>query len=524
MRMFPGRVFTINIHEALTPETYPNFKTEDGRIIYYALTGSGIPNGLVNRCTERGKGPGQWQSYVYQETNSEAPCNIAGLAVVDEAARSVTLTVEIYYTKDVDVEANYLTIAMLQDSVWGSQNEGESNPEQYVDGNYCHMHTLRDIITDTWGDEISPTGNGTLITKTYNYKIPEIIGDPNGVEVVLEHLDFIAFVTKDKTSEKSRPILNACRLPLLLGSQENVFPYFEVVTEKHNSFCDNNKTFTIDMMNRGLDEITSLKMLMEVDNGDTSEYEWNGNLASYDVGEIEFDMDVPIGTHDIDFKIVEANGQPFSYSKTIRTTCEEWTTIFVEHENDEIVLELMQDKFGNETTWKIITDDDTVLASGGPYEYYFGQTTATEFHEIPLQLPLNQCMKFVLSDQLGNGICCDYGDGYYRIIDGHGNVVVDGDGEFGYEVSHNFTLEVGVGAEETISSDIKIYPNPAKDVVKVSTVNGQRSTVKVYNYLGILVEEIELDAEEIELDVSDYNPGIYFFNINGKTVKVTIEN
>ena len=103
MRMFPGRVFTINIHEALTPETYPNFKTEDGRIIYYALTGSGIPNGLVNRCTERGKGTGQWQSYVYQETNSEAPCNIAGLAVVDEATRSLTLTVEIYYTKDVDV-------------------------------------------------------------------------------------------------------------------------------------------------------------------------------------------------------------------------------------------------------------------------------------------------------------------------------------------------------------------------------------------------------------------------------------
>ena len=524
MRMFPGRVFTINIHEALTPETYPNFKTEDGRIIYYALTGSGIPNGLVNRCTERGKGPGQWQSYVYQETNSEAPCNIAGLAVVDEATRSLTLTVEIYYTKDVDVESNYLTIAMLQDSVWGSQNEGESNPEQYVDGNYCHMHTLRDIITDTWGDEISPTGNGTLITKTYNYKIPEIIGDPNGVEVVLEHLDFIAFVTKDKTSENSRPILNVCRLPLLLGTQENVFPYFEVVTEKQSSFCDNNKTFTINMMNRGLDEITSIKMLMEADNGDTFEYEWNGNLASYDVGEIKFDMDVPIGTHDINFKIIEANGQPFSYSKTIRTTCEEWSTIFVEHENDEIVLELMQDKFGNETTWKIITDDDTVLASGGPYEYYFGQTTATEFHEIPLQLPLGQCMKFVLSDQLGNGICCDYGDGYYRIIDGHGNVVVDGGGDFGYEASLNFTLEVGVGAEETISSDIEIYPNPARGVVKVSTVNGQRSTVKVYNYWGILVEEIELDAEEIELDVSDYNPGIYFFNINGKTVKVTIEN
>ncbi|MBR6775307.1 MAG: T9SS type A sorting domain-containing protein, partial [Bacteroidales bacterium] len=78
-------------------------------------------------------------------------------------------------------------------------------------------------------------------------------------------------------------------------------------------------------------------------------------------------------------------------------------------------------------------------------------------------------------------------------------------------------------ADNTIQN-VEIYPNPAKDVVKVSTVNSQRSTVKVYNYLGILVEEIELDAEEIELDVSDYNPGIYFFNVNGKTMKVTIDN
>lgn len=522
MRMFPGRVFTINIHEALTPETYPNFRTEDGGIIFYSLTGSGIPNGLVNRCTESGKGTGQWQTYVYQETGSEAPCNIAGLAVIDEATRLLTLTVEIYYTQDVDVEANYLTIAMLQDSVWGSQNAGEDNPEQYVDGNYCHMHTLRDIITDTWGDEISPTENGTLITKTYNYKIPEIIGDPNGVEVVLEHLDFIAFVTKDKTSEKSRPILNACRMPLLLGSQENVFPYFDVITEKQSSFCDNNKTFTIDVMNRGLDEITSIKMLMEADNGDTFEYEWSGSIASYDVGEIEFDMDVPIGTHDIDFKIVEANGQPFDYFKTIRTTCEDWNTIYVEQENDEIVLELMQDKFGNETTWEIVTDDGTVLASGGPYEYYFGQTTATEFHEIPLQLPLNQCMKFMLSDLLGNGICCDYGEGYFRIIDGHGNVVVDGDGDFGYESSLNFTVEIGVGEKEVKQKTYDVYPNPATNHVKLSAVNNQHSVVRIYNVMGMLVDEMKLDSDETELDVSDYNPGLYFFNIDGEVIKVII--
>ena len=42
--------------------------------------------------------------------------------------------------------------------------------------------------------------------------------------------------------------------------------------------------------------------------------------------------------------------------------------------------------------------------------------------------------------------------------------------------------------------------------------------------LGILVDEIKVNAMKIELDVSDYNPGIYFFNINGETVKIIIGN
>ena len=85
--------------------------------------------------------------------------------------------------------------------------------------------------------------------------------------------------------------------------------------------CSNSKSFTIDMMNRGLDELTSIKMMMEIDNGDTFEYEWNGSIESYQIGKITFDMDVPIGTHDIDFRIVEANGKPLDFLKTITTTC-----------------------------------------------------------------------------------------------------------------------------------------------------------------------------------------------------------
>ena len=77
---------------------------------------------------------------------------------------------------------------------------------------------------------------------------------------------------------------------------------------------------------------------------------------------------------------------------------------------------------------------------------------------------------------------------------------------------------------DDVLNNVMVYPNPANDVVVLSAVSSQLSVVKVYNMLGMLVDEIKVNAMKIELDVSDYNPGIYFFNINGEAVKVIIEN
>ena len=70
-----------------------------------------------------------------------------------------------------------------------------------------------------------------------------------------------------------------------------------------------------------------------------------------------------------------------------------------------------------------------------------------------------------------------------------------------------------VSVVENDVTNVTVYPNPARDFVKVSTVNRQQTTVRVYNYLGILIEEIEVNSNEIEINVSDYNPGIYLINI-----------
>ncbi|MBQ8760926.1 MAG: choice-of-anchor J domain-containing protein [Bacteroidales bacterium] len=74
--------------------------------------------------------------------------------------------------------------------------------------------------------------------------------------------------------------------------------------------------------------------------------------------------------------------------------------------------------------------------------------------------------------------------------------------------------------DENGANALVVYPNPAKDLVKLSSINGQLTAVKIYNTVGMLIDEIELNSTDVEINISDYAPGIYFFNIDGEVVKV----
>ncbi|MBQ8221775.1 MAG: T9SS type A sorting domain-containing protein [Bacteroidales bacterium] len=77
-----------------------------------------------------------------------------------------------------------------------------------------------------------------------------------------------------------------------------------------------------------------------------------------------------------------------------------------------------------------------------------------------------------------------------------------------------------INVKENNELSFNVYPNPAKDIVKISANNNQISTVRVYNTIGMMIDEIEVNSNEVEINVSDYNPGVYFFNVDGKTYKI----
>ena len=78
---------------------------------------------------------------------------------------------------------------------------------------------------------------------------------------------------------------------------------------------------------------------------------------------------------------------------------------------------------------------------------------------------------------------------------------------------------VNINEKEEIS--LSIYPNPAKDFVKIKAHSSDFKIVKIYNYLGILIDVIEANSDEIEINTSDYNTGIYIIDIQTENDKIT---
>ncbi len=527
----PGRVWAVNVHAGgYAPTSYPNFNTGVSTTICNGFQVTGFPAGVVNRSTATAQGRGSWQSLTNQQLSQAAECNVAGQVVVNPVTRLAKINVEVYYTANSASANNYLTIVMLQDSIWGSQSGGNTNPEQFVNGQYCHMHILRDAITADWGDEIAPTTAGTLIQKEYVYEIPASIGSPNGVEVDLENISFLAYVEEKQQGSTYRPILNVNELTMTQGTEEAIYPIISNVAAASGISCSTTRTLKLDLVNGGLDELTSLKYQVKVGNAEPVEFTWEGSIASYQGSSIEIDVEIPFGTHAVEVSIVEANGTAYEFTKTGSVTTNEWAAVELEEtaETEELTIEIMQDKYGNQITWELLASDMTVLASGGPYTMLVGGGSATQLHIEKATVNNGDCVKFVIRDAVGNGICCSFGEGYYQIKDSKGNVVVDGDGDFGSEASALLSIgaknDENVEEVETVES-VNIFPNPVKDVLTVKGENMKQ--VVIYNALGQAVETINTNDNEVRVNVSAYNNGMYFINVidnNGEmtTSKVSV--
>lgn len=203
--------------------------------------------------------------------------------------------------------------------------------------------------------------------------------------------------------------------------------------------------------NFGTDPLTSATIGYTVNGGAQQTVNWNGNLAQYGSTTLTLPaITAEDGTTEVEVTVLSVNGTQDENGFNDAAVAE--FTAFVE-DTFNFSFELVLDEYGSETTWEIRRLGNVVY-SGGPYED--GQDG--QVISVPLCLE-GGCYILQVDDSYGDGMCCDFGDGSFTILDPQGDVIYTG-GEFTDSDLEQFcTQEMSV--ESLNFSTLQVSPNPA---------------------------------------------------------------
>jgi len=127
----------------------------------------------------------------------------------------------------------------------------------------------------------------------------------------------------------------------------------------------------------------------------------------------------------------------------------------------QLNLRIQPDDYAAEITWRIKDEYGQVVGSGGGYIDFDLQLIE---ETICLE---NGCYRLILRDSYGDGICCDYGEGWYTLTNGAGQELVASDGYYGYRETTWFCIEQGSFSRQRIDRAPRtLRPPKLREVIK----------------------------------------------------------
>lgn len=202
------------------------------------------------------------------------------------------------------------------------------------------------------------------------------------------------------------------------------------ITRPDDNICVPRFRPIIKVKNYGTQTITSLTIKYGRVGGATKTKNWTGSIApnaqkSITLGRVNLGM----GSRIFYAKTQNPNGQVDDNPANDRKE----KAVIVDG-NQLVKVIINPDNYGSETTWEILDDNNTVVASGGPYP---DNNTSRRQKNVCL---VEGCYTFRIEDTYGDGICCDYGNGNYRLRDIDNAIIVSSNGQFGFFEEQSFCV------------------------------------------------------------------------------------
>ena len=435
----------------------------------------GYPAGMVNRRNFMGLEQGasgsfainrnRWSDAVESLLAEDAPVNIGVQAQYDIETRAMEILVEVFYTAPISSPSQALHIAILQDSIRTLQAGSSSG------FNYFHSNVLRDIITGETGIALGTKAAGEFFSQTFQYNLPESL---YGTSLEASEIHLVAYITEDREN-----ILNAVSHTPVYHAQQtydlNLVSSY-VATEMK---CEEWIAPTILIRNDGNEVAENIRVSYSVNEGPPEYLDWPGELKTFEKARIE----LPPITYDATYNVpdqlrieLESIGPTVDENLNNNISLHDFNGA-PSTEFQRVKLEIATDNFGYETYWEILNSLGDVVAQGGnllvglsgggkqvgastnPGVYNNNQTV-----EAVIDLPGPDCYTFRLVDDYGDGFCCGFGEGFYRLRDEFGEVLFSGN-RFGVTREIPFEMQALTTATNTVQAQdfpFVIYPNPVR--------------------------------------------------------------
>lgn len=527
---YPDDLFLMNVHAgslAIPTDGEIDLRTPYGEDLALNSGLGGYPAGSINRHVFSGSATAldrdKWTANVPKILAMPSCVNIAAKGTLDWESRTLSVTVQLYYTDNSSTTTNYIHVAVLQDNIIGTQSGASANPAQVLEGGmYIHHHAFRDFLTGQWGDGVTTTAQGSFVEKTYTKILPETIGNVN---LEFSDLHFIAFVTEGRNE-----VLNVCNVEIeSINTPEHYVALHKMEqNEAKDLECETTTYVDITLEPRiASTPITSITFAFESEAG-TSEVEYTTDSAmtqdrTYTVSCGPVKIHANGKNEQLTARIVKINGQDYIYNAQ---TSAEVTKSIGYSVSENITVQIWQDRYGEDITWELVqADNGTVLAKGGPYPNLSANTPVQRTTQATLTA---KCYVFTIHDKGKDGINNSYGAGHLEIIDATNTPIVSNDGKY-KESWRCLVKKSGVANESAQSrSSLRLSPNPAQQqsVLSFELPTAQKVRIRIIANSGACVldlGEMALSAGEqsLTLPVTQLSEGMYFVQVQGEILNLT---
>lgn len=536
---FDGEIVIINVQSgyfAIPQDNDPDLRSDWG-VALDQLSGNGqfYPAGTVNRHHFPGYelvAPGTtamdrniWEYAVHQISDQASPVNVALEATFDPVSNTINVYLEYFYTSNCLSDTNYLHVALLQNEVIAPQLQND----QSFDLDYVHNYLLRDYITPQWGAPIVNTASGSFESRSFTYALPATFRD---VMVDIHKLEVVAFISVDQ-----QEILSGTATPLAVHEPISHIDINLWQATLEQTICHDQVSPNIVLRNDGAEPLSEMTIEYSVNEGPVHSHVWNGTLAAYETANIDLpaiDFEAQYGSANTLEVQIASEGALMEDANLSNNIIHAHIPDVPSTSFPTITLELRTDDYGYETYWEILDSEGNLVIAGGNQNVGAtggGQQTATandpgaylsnSLITQDIELPGFDCYQFRILDDYADGICCDYGIGYYRIKDEEGNVLFHG-GYFDTEKKDPFRVSAAITATQELSEPtIAIFPNPVHhDQVNLTFETSEPGEVAITLFdangkdvLNLTRERLNTGQHQWNISTTNLPNGMYFVRV-----------